>query len=477
LAFAAYSGAVRVIAIVTAVFLVSIAAASGSRRAVHAVAQRALQAPKPATAEVVCPSVGHCVAIGGSTLLVQRAAKWKAVRSPKPPSPDKGASVNLRALACPKAGRCVAAGSYGERRIVVLTQTGTKWRLSVPALPGAAGDPSFPALTSVSCAAAGACTAVGGYRFPLDTPLVVEEANGTWGDAAEPGLPANAATSPDPDHADAGGDLSLVSCPSSSGCAAVGTYTNRDARYGRYGWLLDAQTPSETSLPADAMVYGDSERGGTSPFFGFTGLSCPSAGNCTAVGGYWGRPDVQQGLILTERNGSWSQGTRAPVPAGAGPNVAGPNEFENPLQGVSCAAADDCAAIGWYVDKGKHRHGLLLTERGGRWSATRLVLPAGAPAKATVELTSVSCASRGNCVAVGWDGSHGKTHGFLVRERRGRWGRAIGAALPRNAAPARRAHTFLDSVSCPSAKVCTVVGDYADRAGTTRGLILGLRLR
>jgi len=468
----------RAIAIAGAIFLVAVTAASGSRQQTSStrIAQKAVEAPKLATSQVACVSAASCVSVGGPYVLVERAGKWKAVKS--------AASVELLSVACPSVGKCVASGRFGERRAVVLTQVGTKWHSSFPALPGQLADPSFPALPSVTCAAKGACAAVGSYDFPFATPMIVKEQSGTWGDGVEPPLPANAATSRKPNNPNAGGGLSLVSCPSALYCTAVGTYTTSKT-FSQFGWFLSDSynpppvgrtlEPSVAQLPAGASAHADSERGGTSPFFGFTGLSCRSAGNCTAVGGYADRHDDQWGVIFTEHDGTWNRGAKAPAPANAGLNAAPANSFENPLASVSCATASNCAAIGWYVDKSHHRHGLLLTERNGTWRASELALPAGAPRNATVQLSSITCASRGNCVAIGDYASSGRTHGLIVVERGGKWTRGIKAALPANAS--RKPHTFLNSVSCASAKRCTVVGDYADRLGKTRGLLLSLRLR
>jgi hypothetical protein len=475
---------VRVLATVAVVFLAAVASAAGASQPAGSakVVQKAVEAPRPATAQIACTSATSCVSVGGSYVLVERAGRWTAVRSPLPPSPGKGASVRLFSLACPSAGRCVASGSYGERRAVLVEQNGTTWVTRVATLPGDPADPSFPALPSVSCATAGSCTAVGSYAFPLGTPMVVRERLGTWGTDTGTPLPANAATTRDRSHPKAGGSLSFVSCPSTADCTAVGTYTNEDAQYSDYGWFLnvagnppaETRTPSTAQLPSDAGLYGDPERGGTSPFFGFAGLSCPSVGNCTAVGGYVDSRGDQQGVIFTERGGTWSRGVKAPVPANAGADLSPPNEFQSPLTSLSCAGPTDCAAIGSYVDESKHRHGLLLAERSGSWKASGLVLPAGAPRNTVASLRSVTCAARGDCVAVGYYGSGGKTYGLLVVERDGRWGRGIRAGLPANAG---KPHTFLDAVSCPAASACTVGGSYADRSGGTRGLLLGLRLR
>ena len=54
----------------------------------------------------------------------------------------------------------------------------------------------------------------------------------------------------------------------------------------------------EAVLPADANSPADD------PNVWLTSISCPSAGNCTAVGRYNG----YQGLLLTEKNGHWARG-------------------------------------------------------------------------------------------------------------------------------------------------------------------------
>jgi hypothetical protein len=479
---------VRAIAIACALSLVLAATALGGRADV---AQKAVSAPLPKGAvqkkgsslyRVVCPSAAGCVATGsyrtakhGHLLAIaERAGKWEPQQTP--------AGVSVASLACPSAGSCVGTSGGGEQRASVLTQKGRGWQSTAVALPADASSTAWPGLGSISCGSPGNCVAVGAYEIPtFGKPLLVTESNGAWLPGAEPRPPANAATTPDRNIAMPGNRLSLVACPSSGNCTAVGTYSDQDATAGEYPWVLE-QTAGHWAagaalqLPADASPYGNPERGGTAPFFGFTGLSCPSAGNCTAVGGYLGAGDGELGLILTERNGSWSRGVRAPLPAHAVPNSES-NELNSPLASVSCAAPDDCAAIGSYVHKvGGTPHGLLLTEQGGTWKASALVLPAGAKAPGGVFLTSVACPSRGNCAAIGYYAGHGKTHGLIVRERRGRWERGTDAALPANAAPASRQHTFLNSVSCASASRCTVAGTYTNRGGGGKGLLVSLRL-
>ncbi len=478
----------RAIAIAGALSLVLTATALGARADV---AQKAAAAPLPKGAvqkkgsslyRVVCPSAAGCVATGsyrtathGHLLAIaERGGKWEPQQTP--------VGVGIASLSCPSAGSCVGTSGAGEQHASVLTQKGRAWQATAVKLPVGAPSTPWPDLASISCGSPGNCAAVGAYGIPtFGEPLLVTESSGTWLPGTEPRPPANAATARDPNIGTPGNRLSLVACPSSGNCTAVGTYSDQDATAGEYPWVLEETAGQWAAgaalrLPADASPHGDPERGGTAPFFGFTGLSCLTAGNCTAVGGYLGASDVELGLILTERGGTWSRGVRAPLPPHAVPNSE-PNEFNSPIASVSCAASDDCAAVGSYVLKvGGTPRGLLLTERGGTWKASTLSLPAGARAPGGVFLSSVACPSRGNCIAIGYYASHGKTRGLIVHERKGRWERGMNARLPADAAGASSQHAFLNSVSCTSTSRCTIAGTYTTRSGVRQGLIVSLRL-
>jgi hypothetical protein len=483
---------VRTIAIgAAAVSLLFVAAAYGSQQATS---QNALRAPRPAGApakkaglveQVACTSAKSCAAFGTS-LYTEQAGKWKAVTTPVLAHTG---STTVRSLACPAAGHCEAVGFGGVNHAVHLTENGRAWRNAEFALPANAAPinpPSgpFPGLT-IACAAPGDCTAVGHYAATdhATHALLVSENGGTWGAASDVPLPPDASTTfPPPDgESFVGGFLSSASCPSAGNCTTLGSYTRQGT--GRaYPWDLDEHGGQWASgaalrLPADAATTVDSRGGGGSPFMGFSGLSCLSAGNCAAVGGYVDKRGDFQGVIFTERDGAWSQGIKAAVPAGAGHNTDAMELF-NPLASVSCATPGDCTAVGFFV-KGHSelQRGLLLAEHRGTWKASSIWLPKGASAGEGVFLTSVACPSSGNCVAVGYYAGKGKTHGLIVRERGGKWQRAVNAAVPKDAAPASRSHTFLNTVTCPSKTACTAGGYYNDRSGRTQGLLLDLRLR
>src|SRR5438105_2769082 len=88
---------------------------------------------------------------------------------------------------------------------------------------------------------------------------------------------------------------------------------------------------------------------------------------------------------------SRASGVEATLPAGAGSDPA------VSLKSVSCASAGNCSAVGDYSDSSNKHNGLLLRETGGTWATgVEASLPANAGSTPFVALTSVSCASAGN---------------------------------------------------------------------------------
>src|SRR5439155_18653353 len=146
--------------------------------------------------------------------------------------------------------------------------------------------------------------------------------------------------------------------------------------------------------------------------------------------------------------GTWATGVAASLPANAGsdPGVS-PNS-------VSCASAGNCSAVGYYVDSSGHSQGLLLTETAGTWATgVEASLPAGAGSNPGASPNSVSCTSAGNCSAVSsYDDSSGHGQGLLLSESAGTWATGVEASLPANAGSDPDA--FLDPVSCASAGNC-----------------------
>ena len=75
-------------------------------------------------------------------------------------------------------------------------------------------------------------------------------------------------------------------------------------------------------------------------------MSCASAGDCTAVGTYPDSSGHEQGLLLTETSGTWAAGVEAPLPAN---NTRSSDSYFG-VSSVSCASAGDCTTVGRYKD-------------------------------------------------------------------------------------------------------------------------------
>src|SRR5437660_1781162 len=162
---------------------------------------------------------------------------------------------------------------------------------------------------------------------------------------------------------------------------------------------------------------------------------------------------------------SWGPGVEASLPANAGSD---PHVF---LYSASCASAGNCGAVGGYNDGAGNVHGLLLTETAGTWAAgLEASLPANAGSNPDISL-SVSCASAGNCSVVGsYADTSGHYQGLLLTETAGTWTAGVEASLPANAGADPL--VFLDPVSFGSVGNCSAVGNYADSSSHNEGLLL-----
>jgi hypothetical protein len=125
------------------------------------------------------------------------------------------------------AGSCTAGGSYADRsghaQAFVVTKAGGRWRKAIE-VPGTAalntGGGAF--ISSVSCAAAGSCAAGGRYRDGSGhlQAFVVTKANGRWRKAIE--VPGTAAL-----NAFGLAEVNSVSCAAAGSCTAGGDYRDR----------------------------------------------------------------------------------------------------------------------------------------------------------------------------------------------------------------------------------------------------------
>jgi hypothetical protein len=375
----------------------SLAAASPATAATAtaATAASAAKAPPPATElyGVSCPAAKHCVAVGfnqnaelsggGAVIDSWNGKGWSSV-APKAP---KGAlSSELLGVSCRSAAACVAVGLYlnhsGNAVPLAETWTGRSWTPGAPALvKGAVGGQ----LDGVSCASAKSCVAVGSYYTDSGGAALAESWNGKTWTASRPAEPTGSVT----------GELEKVSCPASAYCVAVGTAASNTSsealadRWNGKSWTRLPVTPP-ASQKFDASL---------------TGVSCPSVKSCVAVGygtGTSGRPGGLTSFAEFWNDKTWAAG-KISWPKGTS------NDY---LTGVSCPAAKSCLAVGQVnltVNDGGHTGKAAATRWNGKtWSAT--TVPAPGKGRASL-FTEVSCPSTADCVAVGQAGPFNSDEG------------------------------------------------------------------
>jgi hypothetical protein len=372
--------------------------------------------------------------------------------------------TGVSSVLCPSAGNCSAVGSYtdssGNRQLVLFSETGGAWAPGIQAvLPAnAATTQEVFEIDAMSCPSAGDCSAVGTYTAGSGDwqGLLLSETAGTWSHAIEAPLPANALS-----HQMVA--LLNVSCASAGNCTATGSYF--DAQQNLEAVLL-TETDGTWATGVEATLPPDAVRVAPPAFYG--SLSCPSAGNCTAVGTYASSTGVE-GVILTQTAGSWAPGVKAPLPANAATTFA-----DGVLGTVECPSVGNCSVIGVYTDTSGNTEGFLLTEADGTWlPPSEVALPANAATThQQASLGPVSCPSAGNCRTVGsYVDSAGNQQGLLLTETAGTWAPGIEAVLPGNAVFIHQEASVLE-LSCPSTGNCSATGSYVDFSGNTQAVLL-----
>jgi hypothetical protein len=344
-----------------------------------------------------------------------------------------GAAAGTRVPA--EARAAVLGGSWGTAREV----------------PGTAAlnQSGFARVRSLSCASPGNCSAGGFYWSGNFHPFVVSQVSGTWRAAIEvPGIAAR--------NRGGNAEVNSVSCSSAGNCSAGGYYTD-------FSGNLQAFVASEVNGTWHASV----EVPGTAALNQFGGasvdsVSCASPGNCSAGGWYTDHAGFSRAFVVSEVNGAWH--TAVEVPHATALDQADVAVVSS----VSCAAAGNCSAGGYYWDASGLRQAFVLSEVNGAWHAA-IEVPGTAALNRSGDamIDSVSCASPGNCSAGGY---YSGGQAFVVSEVNGAWHAAI--EVPGIAALNKSYDARVNSVSCASAGNCSAGGYYRDSSTAFQAFVV-----
>jgi hypothetical protein len=237
----------------------------------------------------------------------------------------------------------------------------------------------------------------------------------------------------------------VVSCGGTGNCSIGGSYTDSASH-------LQAFVATESrgiwhkaeEVPGTGALNGSGNAGVAS-------LSCGAPGNCGAVGSTSSGP-----FVVNETAGTW--GTAGPIPG-----LAALNQGNNAqVTSISCPSASSCALGGQYTDSAGRLQVFEATETGGVWGdAMQIPGTAVQVHNGAAEVISVSCASPGNCSAVGSDEPGRSFQRFAVTETNGVWG---------NAENVSGIATFT-ALSCGSAGNC-VAGGGSGRTFDSQAVVL-----
>jgi hypothetical protein len=235
------------------------------------------------------------------------------------------------------------------------------------------------------------------------------------------------------------GSFTGVACPTATTCFAVGTVAN-----GRWNnSLIERWNGTSWSIMASPSV-ATAAGGGTY----LDDIACAGATSCFAVGASQSNGATKT-LIMRWNGSAWSI-------------VASPNPSGSPFPGlfsVACPGATSCFAVG--VSGVSPAKTLIERWNGSAWSIVASPNPAGA---ANSALFGVACTSTTSCFAVG-SANSGITPRTLVE----RWNGSAWSIVA-SPSPAGSTTPTLMSVSCPSSTSCFATG-YYDAASVTKPLI------
>lgn len=366
---------------------------------------------------------------------------------------------SLTDVACPTTLRCWAVGSTvggagapNGATVIATRNGGISWSNQV--IP-----PEVGYLSRVACSGPRSCTAVGQATQTTDgqgVAIVTDDGGATW--SPEP-VPAGIL------------DVTAVDCLTSGRCTAVGTTAG-----------------GATALVSAAPGSGWATSGALPPgVAGATAISCSDADDCwvtarTAVGAdniagavavttdggaEWATVATPKGLGYldgvsclegpTSGSGAVPPATTSPTttsPAAAGappttpttPTTPAPPAAPAPVVGVSGARCTVVGTTATSLDGVRTGRGVLLTtDNGGATWTSQTVTGSSAT------LMDVSCASIGNCVAVGSTVAASPEAGVIVLTdaRANAWGDPSTVRSPQS----------LSAVSCVSLSSCVVVGE------------------
>jgi hypothetical protein len=256
-----------------------------------------------------------------------------------------GSAGAVAAVHAPAAGGTLGAGTWGA----ALTPPG------LSSLEQGVG-PASSAVSVVSCASAGNCSAAGYYPRRTRPPggnnlagYVVNQVNGTWHSVIKI---AGITLSPR-----GGGTVQpmSVSCAKAGECSVVGDY--EAAPSAPYHAFIASEVHgtwhAATAVPGLAAL----DHGANA---NLQSVSCTSPGNCSAGGGYSASTGIGQAFVVDEIHGIWHTAVKVP-------GITRLNHGGAAITRISCVSPGNCSAGGQYQGTAGRTQAFAVNEVNGTW--------------------------------------------------------------------------------------------------------------
>jgi hypothetical protein len=378
---------------------------------------------------VICTSAPDCWAVGySSTTAVQtlierwNGTAWVFASSPNvttAPQPNI-----LSDVACVSAADCWAVGYYYtvyfDQHTLIERWDGTSWAIVT--------SPDAGPLSGVTCVSASDCWAVG---YDVGQSLIEHWDGTSWAIVTSP-----------TDLGQTDENLLGVTCTSASDCWAVGYY---------FSSIIGSEQTLIEHWNGIAWAIVPSPNSGTTQLNQLSAVICTSASGCWAVG-YYKNGTTHQTLIERWNGVLWTVVTS--------PNTSTTNH--NELYDVTCASASDCWAVGYDVSTEFVSQTVIE-----RWNGTSWAIVSSPNPSATENfLDGVTCASASQCWAVGkYDGGSGAYQTLVER-----WSGTVWTIVTSPNSSTTQDNDLL-GVTCASGSDCWAVGYYVHASGFEQTLI------
>ena len=219
-------------------------------------------------------------------------------------------------------------------------------------------------------------------------------------------------------------------------------------------------TTYQTAVPA---TFATGVQNLSNPYAGFNAISCASAGNCTVAGQFEDAAGYNEAFTQSETNGVW--GTSAPATFAPGVQNASPDDN---FSAISCASAGNCTAVGQFEDAAGYNEAFTQSETNGVWGTSAPATFAPGVQNTidpNADFNAVSCASAGNCTVAGQflDAAY-NYEAFTQSETNGVWALSVPATFASGVQGLSSSDAFT-AISCASAGNCTAAGYFYDAAG------------